>query len=90
MNITALIVGAAVVFLSACNPKPQHVEYPFDNLDIIALAHGHKVETNCSENIWDQQGRVWCFSSFDTKKEFMYNKDKVISEAKAALARLGT
>lgn len=56
--------------MAGCNPQPQDVKYPFGNLNAMSLAKGKQVNSECSISTWDNDGRVFCFDTWEEKLAF--------------------
>ena len=61
---------ALATLVAGCNPQPQDVSYPFGNLNAMGLAQGKQLNSECSTSTWDNEGRVFCFDTWDEKLEF--------------------
>lgn len=72
---------AVATLMAGCNPQPQDVEYPFENLNAMSLAQGKQVNSECSISTWDNEGRVFCFDTWDEKLEFHNHLGDNISKA---------
>jgi uncharacterized protein YjbI with pentapeptide repeats len=54
----------------------------------MGMSMGMEVKTDCSVS-WDNAGKVYCFSSQQSKDMFMANKEENLSKAQAFNAKLG-
>ena len=57
----------------------------FDDSCAMGLASGQLVKTDCSVNWTAPDGKVYCFSSEDSKTAFLKNPDENIQKAKEFL-----
>jgi YHS domain-containing protein len=63
--------------MPAATPKGE-----FDNSCAMGLAEGQKVATNCSVNWTADDGKVYCFSTEDSKAAFLKNPTENIQKAR--------
>jgi uncharacterized protein YjbI with pentapeptide repeats len=54
----------------------------------MGMAMGQQIETNCSVR-WENEGKVYCFSSQESKDMFMMNKEENLRKAEAFNAKMG-
>jgi YHS domain-containing protein len=87
----ALCLGATTFTLAAedaaMSPAPTHGE--FDDSCAMGLASGQTVSTDCSVNWTDEDGKVYCFSSENSKTAFLKDPEGNIKKAKAFLETKG-
>jgi len=91
----ALCFGALAPAMAADQPlTPAPVMTPtpaaaakseFDDSCAMGLASGQLVKTNCSVNWTAPDGKVYCFSSEESKTAFLKNPDENIQKAKEFL-----
>ena len=91
----ALCFGALAPAMAADQPlTPAPVMTPtpaaaakseFDDSCAMGLASGQLVKTNCSVNWTAPDGKVYCFSSEESKTAFLKNPDESIQKAKEFL-----
>ena len=72
---------ALATLMAGCNPQPQDVKYPLGNFNAMSLAQGKQVNSECSISTWDNEGRVFCFDTWDEKLEFHKDLGDNISKA---------
>lgn len=87
MLAAALSFGSATAIRAAddMSMAPSHGE--FDDSCAMGLADGQMVSTDCSVNWSDENGKVYCFSSENSKASFLKDPEGNIAKAKAFLEK---
>jgi YHS domain-containing protein len=62
--------------------SPAPVNGEFDDQCAMGLAEGQTVKTDCSVNWADSDGKVYCFSSEESKTAFLKNPEENIQKAR--------
>src|SRR6202521_3374444 len=63
-------------------PAAAPAKGEFDNNSAMDLASGQTVKTDCSVNWTAQDGKVYCFSTEDSKAAFLKNADENLQKEK--------
>ena len=79
------ITAAAALLLGLAGPSDA-AEGEFDDSCAMGLASGQTVKTDCSVNWTDEEGKVYCFSSEDSKAAFLKDPKTNLQKARDFVA----
>ncbi|HEY1724893.1 MAG TPA: hypothetical protein VGF89_05690 [Steroidobacteraceae bacterium] len=77
----ALIEAASSAPAASSSVKTPAAQPEFGGMCVMGLAEGQQVKTDCSINWTSPDGKVYCFSSEDAKKQFLEDPNGNISRA---------
>ena len=81
-DTAAFAAAAAEPSISAPVATPATAKGEFDNNSAMNLASGQTVKTDCSVNWAGPDGKVYCFSTEDSKAAFLKNAPENIQKAR--------
>jgi YHS domain-containing protein len=83
----ALCLGSAGLTIAADDMSPAMADGEFGDSCTMGLASGQTVKTDCSVNWTDEDGKVYCFSSENSKSSFLKDPAGNIAKAKEFLGK---
>ena len=84
-RVSIAAATAVLLLLGFANPSVA-ADGEFDDSCAMGLASGQTVKTDCSVNWTDEDGKVYCFSSEDSKAAFLKDPKSNIQKAREFMA----
>lgn len=82
------IISLGVVLLTGCMISDRALTRTFGKYCAMGLAEGKKVETDCSFNIWKEDGNLYCFKDDPAKRLFSVDIEGNIEKAKRFYSKM--